>query len=299
MNELEYLSQVDLKTLPALRPMTLTDLHAGVRKNLYLEIGSGSVLYMLSPSYAILTPNPPETAIDFVQKNESLLDYLRELIIQSLAIYSVLIEINSYFIEQNNYLVLARLRERNSAGRNYEIKFYTHSPAELISRYQDKIYIGRDFIDLYNFRRKHFGVKELLLSLAEQYDHLLDRAQQRVKHPLEYKSYFQEIQESVNELKKEALEIIQGLPPYLDLAKVTEKELIEVNAQYRKINHYLIELHDEVGEFENLLRFRQEVDFVRYVTKYKKDITNLISYFNIKINGCLTQRIHQARLKER
>jgi hypothetical protein len=297
MNELEYLRQIDLRSLPQLKPMLLDDLHSKVWQNLHLEIGLGPTLFMLSPSYNILNPGPDETVADFVQKNEALLDYLKELIIKSLAVYSALIDVNSYFIEQNNYLVLARLRERNSGGRIYEIKFYTHSPAELLLRYRDKIYIGRDFIDLFNFRRKYFGTKELILSLAEQYDRLLDRAQERIKKPTEYKSYFQEIQESINELKSEALEIIQSLPPYIDFNKISEEELIDINAQYRTINHYLIELHDEVGEFENLLRFCQELDFVRYVTKYKKDITNLISYFNIKINGYLTQRIHQAKLK--
>jgi hypothetical protein len=34
---------------------------------------------------------------------------------------------------------------------------------------------------------------------------------------------------------------------------------------------------------------------VRYVTKYKKDVTNLISYFNIKVNGLITQRIYQMK----
>jgi hypothetical protein len=83
----------------------------------------------------------------------------------------------------------------------------------------------------------------------------------------------------------------------VDFAKMSEQDLIDVNAQYRAINHYLIELHDEVGEFENLLRFKMEIDFVRYVTKYKKDITNLISYFNIKVNGSLADRIHHFRHK--
>lgn len=297
MDELEYLRQVDLRSLPQLRPILLDDLYSKVRQNLHLEIGLGPTLFMLSPSYSILNPAPNETVADFVQKNEALLDYLKELIIKSLAVYSALIDVNSYFIEQNNYLVLARLRERNSGGRIYEIKFYTHAPAELLTRYQDKIYIGRDFIDLFNFRRKYFGSKELILSLAEQYDRLLDRAQERIKRPMEYKSYFQEIQESINELKSESLEILQNLPPYIDFNKISEEELIDINAQYRTINHYLIELHDEVGEFENLLRFCQEQEFVRYVTKYKKDITNLISYFNIKINGCLAQRIHHSKLK--
>jgi hypothetical protein len=52
-----------------------------------------------------------------------------------------------------------------------------------------------------------------------------------------------------------------------------------------------------VGEFANVLRYGLEKDFVRYVTKYKKDVTNLISYFNIKINGLLVHKIQRARTK--
>jgi hypothetical protein len=78
---------------------------------------------------------------------------------------------------------------------------------------------------------------------------------------------------------------------------MTGKDLIDVNAQYRAINHFVIELHDEVGEFENLLRSKERTDFVRYVTKYKKDVTNLISFFNIKVNGLITQRIYQSKTR--
>ena len=75
------------------------------------------------------------------------------------------------------------------------------------------------------------------------------------------------------------------------------EDLIDINAQYRTINHYMIELRDEVAEFENLLRFNKEMDFVRYVTKYKKDLANDISYFNIKINGCLQAKIYNWKNK--
>jgi hypothetical protein len=44
-----------------------------------------------------------------------------------------------------------------------------------------------------------------------------------------------------------------------------------------------------------LLRFKKEANFVRYVTKYKKDLTNAISYFNIKINGCLMEKIYSLK----
>jgi hypothetical protein len=295
MNEVEELLKVEPKDLPALKALVLDDLHQKTLKSLYLEVGTGPVLYLLSPSYTVLNPTPNETVNDLITRKEAVLDYLKEAIIQNLAAYSVLLEVNSYFIEQNNYLLLARLREKDSGGRRYEIKFYTHSPMEILTHYEDKIYIGRDFIDIYNFKRKYFGVRELIASLKDQCEKLVDRAEEKLKKPLEYKSFFQEIKESVSELNSECRAILEPLPPYLDFAKLAEQDLIDINAQYRSINHYLIELHDEVGEFENLLRFKMEIDFVRYVTKYKKDVTNLISYFNIKINGCLSQRIYHYR----
>jgi hypothetical protein len=299
MNEVEELSKLDVQNLPALRPMVLDDLHYKALKNLHLELGTGPVLYLLSPSYSVLNSTPNEAITDFLSKKETLLDYLKEFIIQNLAVYSVLLDINSYYVEQNNFLVLARLREKDSGGRRYEVKFYTNSPMDLMTHYEDKIYIGRDFIDLFNFKRKYFGVKESIISLKDQNETLIDKAQEKLKNPLEYKSFFQEIKELVNELRSESLLLLQSLPPHLDFAKLSDKDLIDINAQYRAINHYVIELHDEVEEFENLLHFKKENDFVRYMTKYKKDVTNLISYFNIKITGVLTQKIYNLKNKEK
>jgi hypothetical protein len=297
MNEVEALLKLETRDLPALRPIGLDDLHQKVLKNLYFELGADAVLYLLSPSYAVLHPSPNDLINELTAKKEGLLDYLKDCIVQNLAVYSVLIDVNSYFIEQNNALLLARLREKDTDGRRYEIQFYTHSPLELLTHYEDKIYIGRDFVDLFNFKRKYFGIRESILSLRDQSDRLVERAEEKLKRPLEYKAFFQEIRESVGELDAESAAILESLPPSLDLAKLGEKDLIDINAQYRAINHFLIELNDEVAEFENLLRFRMEIDFVRYVTKYKKDLTNLILYFNIKINGVLGQHIAHFRSK--
>jgi len=297
MNEIDELSKLEVNKLPVLQSILLDDLHQNVLKNFYLELGTGPVLFLLSPSYSVVNPTPNETVNDFIQKNEILLNYVKEYIVQNLAIYSVLLDVNSYFVEQNNFLVLARLRERDSGGRRYEIKFYTHSPRELMTHYNDKIYIGRDFIDLFHFKRKYLGVKEIISSLKDQYEALLDKAEEKLSHPLAYKSFFQEIKEYVNELYSESMEILQSLPPYLDFKTLNGKDLIDINAQYRTINHYMIELNDEVAEFENILRFKKEMDFVRYVTKYKKDLANSISYFNIKINGCLKEKIYSSKAK--
>lgn len=295
MNEVEELSKLDPASLPPLRPMLLDDLYQSVLKNLHVELGSGPVLYLLSPSYSVLNPASDARISDFITRNEPLLDILKESIVQNLAVYSVLVDISSYFIEQNNGLVLARLRERDSEGRRFEIKFYTHSPKELLSHYEDKIYIGRDFLDLFSPNRKYFGAKDFIVSLKSQFERLSERAGTKLMKGQEFGSYFQEIGESVNELHNESLLILQSLPPHLELTKLGAQDLIDINAQYRTINHYIIELHDTVAEFENLLRFKERSDFVRYVTKYKKDVTNLISYFNIKINGVIIQRIYQCK----
>jgi len=295
MNEIDELLKLDQAGLPEIKPVLLDDLYQHVLKNLHLELGSGPVLYLISPSYSVLNPMADETILDFIARKESLLDYLKEAVVQNLAAYSVLIDVSSYFIEQNKGLVLARFRERDSEGRRFEIKFYTHSAQELTTHYEDKIYIGRDFVDLFGSGRKYFGVKDSLISLKAQYEKLVARAESKLKKPSEFNSYFQEIGESVNELHNEALLILQSLPPHLEFGKLSGKDLIDVNAQYRAINHFVIELHDEVGEFETLLRSKQHSDFVRYVTKYKKDVTNLISYLNIKVNGIITQRIYQMK----
>jgi hypothetical protein len=297
MNEVEELSKLDPAGLPPLKPLLLDDLYQSVLKNLHLELGRGPVLYLLSPSYSVLNPTPDEGITDFITRNEILLDYLKEAIVQNLAEYSVLVDVSSYFIEQNNGLVLARLRERDSDGRRFEIKFYTHSPQELLSRYEDKIYIGRDFVDLFTPNRKYFGLKDAVVSLKTQFERLSERAGSKLKKAQDFGSYFQEIGDSVGELHNEGLLILQSLPPHLDYAKLSGKDLIEINAQYRTINHYVIELHETVAEFENLLRFKERSDFVRYVTKFKKDATNLISYFNIKVTGVIAQRIHACRSK--
>jgi len=294
MNEVEELLKLDVDALPKLKPVLFDDLHQKVLKNLYLELGSGPVLYLLSSSYTVINPSPNEVVNELITKRADVLTFIKEYICRNLSVYSVLMDVNSYFIEQNNSLLLARLRERDSGGRHYEIKFYTHSPLELVKNYKDKIYIGRDFIDLFQFKRKYFGIKEFIISLKDQNEVLLEKAEQKMRRPVKYKSFFQEISEYVNELHTESFDILQSLPPYLDIDKLSGNDLIDINAQYRSINHYLIELRDEVAEFETLV-FKNEGTYARYITKYKKDIANLISYFNIKINGYLSDKIYHLK----
>jgi hypothetical protein len=289
MNEIQELAKVDLSDLPALIPTCLDDLYENVLANLYLELGSGPVLYLLSPSYSILNSVQDEEIVSLIRAKEDLIAYVKEYIVRNLAAYSVLLDVNSYYIEQNDHLVLARL-EKNDWGRQcYEIKFYTHSPEELLIHYEDKIYMGRHFIDLFQFSKDYFGVKELIVSLADQCDPMLDKARETLSEPGEYGSFFQEIKESAVELLDESFLIMESVPPLLDFGKLKVEDLIGIKAQYRTIKHYLIELNGEVTEFENLVRFRKEMKPAHYLTMYRKDLANLISYFNIRIDGHIAQ----------
>jgi len=128
MNEIEELIGLDVVNLPPLQPMLYDDLHQNVLKNLHLELGSGPVLYLISPSYSVLNTVPNETAVEFLTKKENLLNYLKEYVIQNLAIYTVILEMSSYFIEQNNYLVLARFREREAMAVSLKLSSIPTSP---------------------------------------------------------------------------------------------------------------------------------------------------------------------------
>jgi len=294
MNEIQELTKLDRGDLHPLIPACLDDLYESVLGNLYLELGSGPVLYLLSPSYSILNPVQDEQIASLVKAKEDLINYVKEYIVRNLAAYSVLLDVNSYYIEQNDYLVLARLEKNDSGTQYYEIKFYTHSPEELLTHYEDKIYVGRHFIDLFEFSKDYFGVKELIVSLADQCDPMLDKAKETLNEPGEYGSFFQEIKESAVELLDESFLIMESVPPLLDLGKLKAEDLIEIKAQYRAIKHYLIELNGEVTEFENLLRFKKEVKPAQYITMYRKDLANLISYFNIRIDGYIAHLLFNS-----
>ena len=298
MNEIQELAKLDIGDLPPLIPACLDNLYENVLGNLYLELGSGPVLYLLSPSCSILNPVQDEEVISLVREKEDLIGYVKEYVVRNLAAYSVLLDVNSYYIEQNDHLVLARLEKNDSGRQYYEIKFYTHSPGELLIHYEDKIYMGRHFIDLLQFSKDYFGVKELIVSLADQCDPMLDKAKETLNEPGEYSSFFQEIKESAVELLDESFLIMESVPPLLDLGKLKAGDLIEIKAQYRAIKHYLIELNGEVSEFENLVRFGKEMKPAHYITMYRKDLANLISYFNIRIDGYIAQLLFSSVASE-
>lgn len=292
MDEILSIQKIEKKSLPRLKGIHLDNFQKNILRNLHLELGFGEELFLLSPNFHVLSPNSLKGKVeDYVTNKVDVLEWLRSYIVENMIYYTAIIENNSYFIEQNSFLVIARLRSRDKEN-SYEIKFYSHDPSELSSYYKDKLYIGRDFIDLFNFERPHFGVECFIDSLRTQLNVLFEKAKEKLRKKEEYLDFMQELDELVDEVTDKAKRTIPSIPAFFNLEDSDKKTLNEIQTRYRSLQHLLIEVRDELSEFESRLRFDDENQFVKYVTKYKKDISNLILYLNLKIISRITYKIN-------
>ncbi len=286
------IQKIGKKLLPRPIGIHFDSFQKNVLKNLHLELGLGEELFLLSPNFHVLSPDSLKAkAEEYVTPKVDVLEWIRNYLVENIICYTAIIENNSYFIEQNSFLVIARLRSRDK-DNSFEVKYYSHDPSEISSYYKDKLYIGRDFVDLFNFERPHFGVECFIDSLRTQLNVLFEKAHEKLQNKESYLDYLQELDELVDELTDKANRTIPSIPAFFNPEEADKKSLNEIQSRYRSLQHLLIELRDELSEFESRLRFDEENQFVKYVTKYKKDISNLILYLNLKIISRLTYKIN-------
>lgn len=232
--------------------------------------------YLYSPFYTQLRGAPFPELADFVGRNEAFLDSLKGFIATSLFVYSALIDENSYYLTNPQSLFIARLLYKRDT--RFEIKFYTHYKDELMESYEDKIYIGRDFVNLDKFDRKYLGLKKFFRSLVEQNEKIQERARHKLRYFEDYrKPFLDEIDYQVKETVDDAMERIK-LFPEVKLANIPKGKLMEVLENVLYLLNLMIELRDFTEEFEAKLRQREENDFVKYLTKFSKDVIDGIRY---------------------
>lgn len=247
--------------------------------NLYLEIPVKRTLYMLSPSLSIIYPEKNSDVEREIERREAELNSVRKLIVESLIKYTAILEANSYFIEQNNYFLLCRFSEQWPRG-GYRLKFYTHDVKDIISNYDDKLYVGHDFFYLTD-ERKYFGLNDFIPYLDREFEYIKEKANEfGLTNPL-VKDYMVEI----GELVGESLISWEENKMELEIDKASLDELRQATMNYMEVKHILVELHDEVREFEYKLRKKgeQENHLSKYVTKFRKDVVNILHYINMKI----------------
>lgn len=254
-----------------------SNLYKKVLGTFHLEFqGKGDDTYLFSPFYTRLRgPEFPELD-GFVTQNEMFLDSLKEFILNSLFVYSALIEENSYYLTNPQSLFIARMIHKKDI--RFEIKFYTHYQDELLTSYKDKIYIGRDFLNLKKFDRKYLGLKKYFRSLVEQNTKIQERAKAKLRYLDDYqKPFLNEIEYLTDELVTDAMERIQVFPE-AKLSCVPKGKLMDILDNILYLLNLMIELRDFTQEFENKLRMREENDFVKYLTKFSKDLIDGIRY---------------------
>ncbi len=294
MPEIIELSKIKVEEFPSLPEFKLEPLYEGILRELHLEMGYKRVLYLFSPFYAILYPEQIASEVeDFVSNKTELLDYLKQFLIKSLVKYSFLAEAHSYYIEQNEYTIIARFREKDSKNLKYEIKYYTNSPDNIVSYYEDKIYIGRDFVKLNEFKRSKCGLTDHIESIPFEINRLFEKAKSKLHEKnKEISNYLEDIKSIGKEFYESGKMFLSTLPETLIFEELEDEKLLkEISLNTRKMKHRLLEIREDLNELSSLLRKKEEFDFVRYIVKFRTDVVNLINYFNFKIIGQVVERI--------
>lgn len=273
MKVLKTFSGKKLENYPQL---VYSNLYKRVLDNVHFEFSTKKEKILFSPLYTLLRGDAPPDLVDFVTNNETFLDSLKEFIINSLFFYSAIIEVNSYHLSNPQSIMIIRLS--HNTDQKFEVKFYTHFQDELLDAYKDKIYIGRDFIDLERFEREHLGLVNNFASLTLQNKKIQERAKNKLRYYDDYKKpYLDEINYLINETSSDSRERIT-LFPGPSIAKIPKVKLNQVLDNILYLQNLLIELKDFLHEFEEKLRLGEENNFVKYLIKFAKDIDDDIIY---------------------
>ena len=276
MSIIEVLNGFERKKLSPGPGIIYSSLFKKVQDNFYFEFETDNDQFLFTPHLVPLRGKMSKKMKEFIENNESLLNDIKNFILNSLFVYSALIEENSYYLSNSQSVFIARLIHKRNF--RFEAKFYAHYKDEIETSYKDKIYIGRDFLNLYKFERKFLGLKKYYKSLEEQNEKIQERAKHKLRYYEDYKKNFMdEIDYLVNDVVNESLERIQFFQE-TKIADIPGRNLSTVLDHILYLLNLMIEMRDFTAEFESKLRLREENDFVKYLTKFSKDLIDGIRY---------------------
>ena len=276
MNIIEVLNGFEKQKLSPIPGIEYSSLYKKVLNNFYYEFEAEDEQFLFSPLYVPIRGRMNKKMKDFIENNVPLLNEIKDFILNSLFVYSALIEENSYYLSNPQSIFIARLIHKRNF--RFEVKFYAHYQDEVETSYKDKIYIGRDFLNLYKFERKYLGLKKYYKSLQEQNEKIQERAKHKLRYYDDYKKNFMdEIDYLVKDVVNESMERIQFFPE-TKVKDIPNGNFPVVLDHILYLLNLMIEMRDFTEEFENKLRIREENDFVKYLTKFSKDLIDGIRY---------------------
>jgi len=274
-----------------------------ILEDLHLEFFFAKCRFLITPAFSYVTTGETDAEEEsqlraILQQRQDLIQQLKSYLIYNLSLYSALIETNSYFIAVNDHLVIARFVGTRSHPNGFEVKLYTLRPEDLPARYGDKIYLGRDYLSLDSPRRDHFGLRHIRNSLREQLVKLRGRLQESAPESLRgrlERDYLGDLQELAEDFSRRADEVLSGFPPSFPGDVLEEQTLLELNRRFRELKHLLFEADEVLRELEQEA-FEEAPHAARYVTKFRKDITNDINYIMLKVNGRISDAVNGIRI---
>lgn len=276
MNIIEVLNGFEKQKFSPVPGIEYSSLYKKVYNNFYYEFEAEDEQFLFSPLYVPVRGRMNKKMKDFIENNVPLLNEIKDFILNSLFVYSALIEENSYYLSNPQSIFITRLIHKRNF--RFEVKFYAHYQDEIETSYKDKIYIGRDFLNLYKFERKYLGLKKYYKSLQEQNEKIQERAKHKLRYYDDYKKNFMdEIDYLVNDAVNESMERIQSFPE-TKVKNIPNGNFSVVLDHILYLLNLMIEMRDFTEEFENKLRIREENDFVKYLTKFSKDLIDGIRY---------------------
>jgi len=271
-----------------------------VFEGMHLEFFFARCRFLITPNFRhLVTGEASREELSQLEsvlsQRQALLGQLKRCLIYSLALHSALLEANSYFIVVNDHLLIARFVGWETA---FEVKLYTLRPEDLPARYADKIYLGRDLVQLDGQRRGHFGLGFLRDSLREQLvkleRRLASKASEAVRVELE-RQLLGDLHELFDDFSSGADAILTGFPPVVSTLSLPEDKLLDLNRRFRELKHVLLEADEVLEEMEARLLQSQSAA-ARYVTKLRKDVTNDATYIMLKVNGRISDGINGIRI---
>jgi hypothetical protein len=294
-----------LNTIVSEESLHVPDYHldhfqARVLEELHLEFFFARCRFLITPACRYVTTGKATreeiTQLEgILAQRQEVVEELKRYLMYGLTLYSALLETNSYHIEVNDHLVIARFVGLKDG---FEVKLYTLRAEDLPARYEDKIYLGRDVVRLDRLDRDHFGLREMRRALREQNVKLRRRLDEHVPERLRRKlekDYLADLQELVEDFSTRAGEILKEFPPAFPGDELDWRVLLEMNRHFRELKHRLVETDALLQDMEKAL-FDKARAAARYVTKFRKDVTNDVNYIMLKVNGRITDAVNGIRL---
>lgn len=300
MKSLEQLTKIELLKIPE---FTFDYFQSEIRKNLCLEFFFEKCRFIVKPDFNFITTGD---STDFEKKklktilsiHQDAIDKIKQYIMYSLSFYSSLLETNSFYILQNNYLIIARII-MIEGSQDFEIKLYTINKEELPKNYKDKLYLGRDFISLKTVKRDYFGILWIQKSTTQQFIRLKGRLEKlltKKNFTFIEKEYLEDLENLAVEFSEFVRKILENLPRDISSSNVEKETLIQTNVGFRSVKHILLEMHEALLELERKMFDKNLLPSIHYVTKFKKDIANVINYIMFKVNGRISDYVNDIRI---